>query len=227
MTEGAPSKPVRRSPLWRLAAALLVLVAVGAAVTARVVWEGEKAVAASTEALRAGDADAAIVHARDAAGWYAPGAPHVRVGYERLMSIAREAERRKLWQVSLFAYRAVVTASASTRWLLTPHATEAQEATNAIARIEGKVGERAPDASTEPAAALERAQLEALAEDVRPDRFFTAVLVASFIGMLVGLAGFLRFGLDDTGRVRLGRATPGVIAAGVGLVGYCLALYLA
>ena len=52
-----------------------------AAATLRVITSGEREIAASTDGLRAGDPHAATEHARRAAGWYAPGAPHVRVAY--------------------------------------------------------------------------------------------------------------------------------------------------
>ncbi|NUP14387.1 MAG: hypothetical protein HOW73_50800 [Polyangiaceae bacterium] len=210
-----------------LVASLLVVVALAAAATARVVWAGEKEVVKSTEALEKGDADDAIVHARAAALWYAPGAPHVRVAYARLMTIAKEAEQRKLWETALFAYRAIVTASKSTQWVTTPHAAEADEATRAIARIEAKTGVRAPEASTEPTNVIEQRILTSLAEDTRPSFFFRAVLGASFIGMLIGLASFMRFGVDESGRVRLVGAVPALVAAILGLVGYCAALFLA
>jgi hypothetical protein len=126
LVTGAANPTSRRGAVMRRVAwAILLLVAISAAVTARVVWAGEREIAASTDALKGGDADAAIVHARAAAYWYAPGAPHVRVAYERLFALAEEAEKRRLWATALFAYRAVISASASTTWLVTPHAEDA------------------------------------------------------------------------------------------------------
>jgi hypothetical protein len=209
-----------------LAAVLLVLI-IGGAATARVVWAGEREIALSTESLKAGDADDAIVHARAAALWYAPGAPHVRVAYERLLAIAKEAEDRRLWETALFAYRAIVTASTSTKWAVVPHEQDARHANEAIARIEAKVGVRAPQDATEPADVIEAQLLESLAAEPGPTAFHRALLAASFVAMIAGLAAFLRFGLDESGRVRFARATVALVAAGAGLVGYAAALFLA
>ena len=103
--------------LWAVAAAGLV---VGAATT-RVVVSGEKEVALSTAALKAGDAHGAAEHARRAAGWYMPGAPHVRVAYERLLALGTAAEGLGDRETALFAFRGVRTASIETQWLFAPH----------------------------------------------------------------------------------------------------------
>lgn len=231
MTEPAGDESPHRpgsARVWIAGSRLLfMLVLLVAAITVRVVWAGEGEIAKSSDALRAGDADDAIVHARAAALWYAPAAPHVRVAYGRLMALGREAEQRKAWRTALAAYRAVVTSFASTRWLIEPHRADAAEAEAAIARIEAKSGARAPLAATEPAAAVEQAQLTALATDVGPSAFWKLVLAASFLAMLAGLAIFLRLGLDETGRVQPARALPALAAAALGLVGYCAALLLA
>lgn len=206
---------------------LLAVVALGAAATLRVVWAGERELTKSTEALQAGNADEAIDHARAAALWYAPGATHVRVAYQRLLAIAKEAEERRLWDTALYAYRAVLTASNGSRWLTTPHAADADEATKSIARIEAKTSERPAAVASEPPEVLERDQLITLSQEVGPNTFYRAVLVAAFLGILIGLGVFLRYGLDETGRMHWGRATPALLVVGAGLVGYCVALYLA
>lgn len=215
------------SVLKRVAWALLLVVAVAAAITARVVWAGEREIAASTDALRAGDADGAITHAREAAYWYAPGAPHVGVAYARLFAVGEEAEKRKLWPTALFAYRAVITASASTRWLVTPHESDARAAERAVARIEAKVGERAPGTSTEPAEVFEAQLLGELAARPGPSSTSRALLAASFVAMLAGLAALLGLGLDESGRLRVSRAVPALLAAALGLVAWCVALFVA
>lgn len=222
-----PASPPGRGWLRKALVSLFIVVAIAAAATARVVWAGEKEIVKSTEALRTGDADRAITHARGAAYWYVPGAPHVRVAYGRLMTIAKEAERRRLWDTALFAYRAVQSASTSTRWIGAPHAEDAAEAARAIARIEASVGMRAPTPGTESREVLEQQLLASFAEDLGPSRFYRVVLVASFLAMLGGLGAFLLFGLEESGRVRLARATPALVAAALGLAGYCAALLLA
>ncbi len=228
-TEAPKTRPPARatSPFFRAVLFVLLAIAIAGAATLRVVWAGEAEIAKSTRALEKGDPDGAIVHARAAALWYAPGAPHVRVAYGRLLALAREAERRKLWETSLFAYRAIVTASESTKWLITPHARDADEAVRAIARIEARTGSRPPGLDTEPTEAIEASQLTALAEDQGPKRIMSAVLAASFLALIGGLAAFLRIGLDETGRVRLAGAVASGIVALAGVIGYCAALLLA
>jgi hypothetical protein len=204
---------------------MLAIVLVVAAVTARVVIAGEQAIASSTVALRAGDPEGAVVQAREAASWYAPGAPHVRVAYARLMAIGREAEARQRTDVALLAYRSVVTASASTRWLVRPHLGDVDQATRAIARIES-LGARPPALSTEPAPVMERQQLEALATDTSPSRLWVGILVASFVAWVAGLAWVL-LRIDETGRLAWSAARPGLAIAVVGISGYLAALFLA
>lgn len=206
---------------------LLAVVAIAAAATLRVVWAGERELKKSTEALQSGDADGAIDHARAAALWYAPGAPHVRVAYQRLIAIAKEAEERRLWDTALYAYRAVLTASNGSRWLTTPHAADADEAAKAIARIEAKTSERPAAVASDPPEMLERDQLVELSQEVGPSALYRAVLVGAFLAILVGLGVFVRYGLDETGRMHWGRGAPALLVVGAGLVGYCVALYLA
>lgn len=200
---------------------LLLLVLLVAAVMAKVVYSGEREIALSSEALRAGDAENAAVHARMAALWYTPGAPHVRVAYGRLMALGREAERRRLWDTALFSYRSVISASASTRWAVEPHATDVASAKEAIARIESRA------APSEPAEPVQAGQLDALAEPAGVAYFWTAALAASFAGMAGGLIGLLRRGLDESGRLDLRRGLLPTVVAMVGLVGYVAALLLA
>lgn len=130
--------PVRRS-IRRTLGRVIEVVAVGVMVlglaTARVVVAGEQEIAASTQALERGAAAEAIVHARSAAGWYAPGAPHVRLAYERLRALAIEAEQRRRHELALFAWRSIRTAALETRWLVVPHAADLERADAEIARL--------------------------------------------------------------------------------------------
>ncbi|MFO0549360.1 MAG: hypothetical protein U0271_13290 [Polyangiaceae bacterium] len=228
MSEPQPSGPsatVRK--LRAVIVTLLVVIGIGFAITVRVVISGEREIASSTKALRAGDAGGAIEHARAAALWYAPGAPHVRVAYGRLLSISREAERRRLWPVALEGYRSVVTASASTRHVVAPHGEDVEEAKTAIARIESRTGERPPLAAEEPPADVERTMLADLAEDSTPNRTWRAVLLGSFAVLAAGLVWVLRRGIDETGRLSLARSALGLVTAVAGLAGYLLALVFA
>jgi hypothetical protein len=198
------------------AAAVLGLVA--GAVSLRVVAAGESEIAASTAALRAGDAHEAAVHARRAAGWYAPGAPHVGVAYARLVALATAAEGLGDRELSLFAWRGVRTASIETRWLVSPHAADRARADAAIARLEA-AAPRPPGTRADPVPVIERTVLDALARDEAPRSGWVAALVVAFAAWTLGAAAFVARGVDASGRVVSRRAYPAglVAAAGVGL----------
>lgn len=207
--------------MTRLLRGLLLFVIVVAAIMARVVYSGEREIADSSAALRAGDADQAIIHARMAALWYTPGAPHVRVAYGRLMALGREAEERRLWDTALFAFRSVVSASAATRWAIEPHADDVAQAKEAIARIEArsKAGE-APEPMAPP-------KLAELASPGVIPVIWKLILGLSFLGMGGGLAALLRFGIDESGRLDRRRGLAPGIAAMIGLACYVAALFFA
>jgi hypothetical protein len=221
------TEPAARGRSRSALGALIGIIVVVAIATARVVVAGEAELAASTRALESGDAHEAAVRARAAALWYAPGAPHVAVAYGRLMAIGREAEKRKLDDVALFSYRAVTTASTSTRWAITPHQTDANEARTAIARIEGRSGERPPDRVTDPKEAMERAQLEALAVDQAARPAWVAGLAVSFLVLLSGLGWVWARAFDESGRLDWARARVATGIAGLGLIGYLLTWWAA
>jgi hypothetical protein len=201
---------------------MLVLVLLLCGITLRATLGGEREIALSTSALEAGDAAGAVAHARAAALWYVPGAPHVRVAYARLKAIGEEAEKRRNWQVALAAYRSISNASHATRWVLTPHRVEAQAAEEAVARVEAKLKELSPpnvDASER-----ETPPTKATSDDLAYLRY---VLAGSFGGAILGLLLLLRRGLDDTGRIAWKRAAPGLAITLLGTLAYLAALLLA
>jgi hypothetical protein len=134
VTTAAPPSPI--AWVLRIAKIAIVAGALVAAVTVRVIVAGEREIALSTAALRAGDPHEAAVHARRAAGFYAPGAPHVRVAYERLIALATKAETRGDSKLAAFAWQGVRTAAMETRWLVTPHAEDLERANAALARLQ-------------------------------------------------------------------------------------------
>jgi hypothetical protein len=207
---------------WAIAATGLV---VGAA-TARVVSSGEREVALSTAALEAGDAHAAAEHARRAAGWYAPGAPHVRVAYERLLALGTAAEGLGDRDMALYAFRGVRTAAIETRWLVAPHEDDRDKADRAIARLSARAP-RAPGLRTEPPATLEREQLEALARDEAPRTGWVVALVAGALTWAAGAIAVARRAVGATGIFDVRRALPGLAAAGAGVALWLLAIWRA
>ncbi|WP_438033569.1 hypothetical protein [Sorangium sp. So ce204] len=198
---------------------------VGAA-SLRVVAAGEREIAESTDALRAGDAHAAALHARRAAGWYAPGAPHVRVAYERLIALATAAEGLGRADTALFAWRAVRTAALETRWLTTPHAKDLELANAAIARLSA-AAPRPPGTRTEPAAAVERQHLAALARDEAPRVGWVVALVGAFAAWVAGAVWVVRRGVTVTGQWVWPRAAPGLAVCAAGVAVWLLAIWQA
>ena len=196
--------------------ALLVFTLVLAAFTLRVVVGGEREIAASTASLDRGDVHGAIEHARTSALFYAPGAPHVRVAYARLLAIGEEAERRREWDLALLAFRSVTTASHSTKWVVSPRAEDASVAAMSVERLEQKRAGAAAETFDLPARPLVRS--------ATPLRFS---LPAAFGALVCGLVLTLRRGLDESGRVRLGAAAPGLAITLVGTALYVVALVYA
>ncbi len=223
MNEAA--KPVRSAAIGAFRGLAVTGVLLGAA-TLRVVTSGERAIAASTAGLRAGDAHAATEHARRAAGWYAPGAPHVRVAYERLIALATTAEGLGDREASLYAWRAVRTASIETRWIVTPHHDDRQRADRAIARLEA-TAPRPPGTRTEPPASVEREQLEALSRDEAPRTPWVITLVLAAAAWIGGSLAVVRRGITAGGQIAWARATPGLLVTAAGIALWLLAIWRA
>jgi len=225
----APRRRARSRALSLFLGSFRALAIVGGligAATARVIVAGEREIAASTAALLAGDAHGAAEHARRAAGWYAPGAPHVRVAYERLIALATTAEGLGKLDVALYAWRGVRTAAIETRWLVTPHADDLARADRAIARL-AAAAPRPPGTRNEPPAVIERQQLEALARDDAPRTFWVAGLTASALAWIVGAVWVARRAITATGQIDWGRAAPGLLVTGAGVAMWLLSIWRA
>ena len=227
MTEARP--PARSAAIGLFVGAFRGVVIAGvlvAAATLRVVTSGEREIAASTDGLRAGDPHAATEHARRAAGWYAPGAPHVRVAYDRLIALATTAEGLGDREASLFAWRSVRTAAIETRWIVTPHEGDLDRANRAIARLEA-AAPRPPGTRNEPPASVEREQLEALSRDEAPRTPWVLALVLAAAAWISGAVLVVRRGITAGGQVSWGRATPGFAITIAGVALWLLAIWRA
>lgn len=200
--------------------------AILAILVTRVIVGGELAIMDSSEALLKGDPRAAVTHAKVAALYYAPGAPHVRVAYGRLFAIARAAEERRDPELALVAYHAIRSASLSTRWLVIPHEDDLRNAERAIARLEA-LTPRPPEKSLETPEAFERSLLEKMTERPAVDRGWMVALVAAFVAMAAGALLVLRRAVDESGRFAPGRAKLGLLVFGLGLVLWLSAAYFA
>lgn len=230
MTRAAGERPAPRRlaiALGALRGAALLGVLLGA-VTVRVIVAGEQEIAESTEALRGGDAHAAAVHARRAAGWYAPGAPHVRVAYERLIALATAAEGLGKVELALVAWRGVRTAALETRWLVTPHEADLARANEAIARLSA-AQPRPPGTRTEPAAVVEREHLLALTRDEAPRTPWVVALVLGFAAWVGGAVWATRraAAARADGSLAWRAAMPGVLLGAAGVAAWLLAIWRA
>lgn len=208
-----------------LRVALGVGVVVGA-LYARVITSGERELAASTAGLRAGDAHEAAVRARRAAGYYAPGAPHVRVAYERLGALAVKAEGLGDRELALLAWRGVRSAAIETRWLRTPHAEDLERANQAIARLSASAP-RPPGTRSEPPAKLEREHLAELTRDEAPRAPWVLALVVALAAWMGGAAVMVRRGVSATGHVAWRRALPGLVVTCAGAALWLIAVWRA
>ena len=212
--------------ILRAAKVLFVTGVLFAAVSARVVFSGEREIAASTAALRSGDPHEAVFHARRAAGYYAPGAPHVRVAYDRLVALATKAEQVGDRATALYAWQSVRSAALETRWIVTPHAADLDRANTNIARLQA-TQERTPDMRVEPTAVLEREALASLTRDESPHIPWVIALVAGFLAWTLGAALTLRRAVTTTGQLLWTKARLPVALTALGVALWLVSIWRA
>ena len=206
----------------RLLLSAAIVIAACGAVTARVIVAGEQEIAASTEALEAGDAWEATVRARRAASWYAPGAPHVTVAYDRLIALARAAEKRKKYDIALFAWRSVRTAQLETRWVTVPHAAKLDLANREIARLMAQ-----QDTSSEDKETLAAEHLELLSADETPRLLWSVTLILAFVIWALGIGLWSRRVAGPGGRTDWSKARLPAVLTAVGIALWLLAVWRA
>lgn len=219
-----PSTKMRWLVLVLQSLALIGLV-IGAA-TVRVIAAGEREITLSTAALRQKDPHEAIVHARRAAGWYAPGAPHVSAAYQRLIALAIAAEGLGQTETALFAWNAVRGSALETRWLVTPHEEDLVRANQAIASLmskaPGPLGTRA-----DPPSVLEQRYLDDLLKDEAPRVPWISALVAAFGAWTSGAYLFARKAISPTGRILWDKAKLYLALLSLGILVWVLAYFQA
>ncbi|HLM72625.1 MAG TPA: hypothetical protein VK459_08035, partial [Polyangiaceae bacterium] len=221
-----PQTPGASHAAKRVILGIAAVAVVTGAATIRVILAGEREIAQSTAALRAGNPHEAAVHARRAAGWYAPGAPHVRVAYDRLIALATAAEGLGNREIALLAWNGVRTAAIETKWIVQPHAEDLERANRAIARISAATP-LPLGANAEPAPVLERKYLETLARDESPRTGWIAALVVAFAAWIGGAVHLARRALTPSGRVLWGKALPGIVTIALGALLWILAYWRA
>lgn len=191
----------------------------------RVRIEGDRELRTAEALSASGKTEQAIVHARRAAEWYAPGAPHVPAAYDKLVALARLSESRSDSSTALLAWQAVRHAALSSRWARVAYDDKLVQANAAIARIAA----RSPSAATiaaPPPEELRDSLAEGLARDVHPRTPWVMVLLAGFMLMAGGVGWFLRNGFDAE-KLVWSRAKWGIILAAVGAASWAVGVWLA
>jgi len=190
----------------RASLALTLVVLAFAAMTVRVVHDGEQALAASDDAFNRGDLANAVLFARRAAIAYAPGAPHTRAALARLRAVAVGSEGVGDPASARLAWGAVRAAALETRFFIEPYAADREEADRALARLVSEPGAGDAEARTR---ALARAR-EALARIPGPSPAGSLLLVLG-----LGLAAVGTGWVALRGITREGRLIPRAFSVGV------------
>jgi hypothetical protein len=180
------------SAIWLKRAALGMLLGVLtlAALTARMIVEGEAELKSSDAAFDRGDLAEATLHARRAATFYAPGAPHVAAAFERMRAIALGAESQGDVNMARRAWGAVRSAVLETRHFALPHAEELALANANLARLIAS----SPGGDRQTAARL-------LARDETPRAPWVLVLGLGFLLFASGLILAVRRGVSPSGEM--------------------------
>lgn len=207
----------------RVSLALTLVVLALAAMTFRVVQDGEAALAESDRAFNRGDLANAVLYARRAAIAYAPGAPHTRAALARLRAVAVGSEGTGDIPSARLAWGAIRAAAFETRFVVAPYAAEREEADRALARL------LTEPASTDPAArARSLAKARALlAQTPGPAPAASALLLAGLFLAAAGLGVLALRGLTREGRVLPRGFWLGVALFAAGVACWTLAAYQA
>ena len=209
--------------LQQLALLAFFLVLIGAALSTRVVLEGQSELAQSDTAFDGGNLRPALEHARRSATLYVPGAPHVDRAYERLIAIALGAEAAGQPKTAFLAWQGVRSAALESRHVWLSHPAELERANQNLSRLEvlargsGEADQRA----------VQRLAFDRLRADGAPAPGWIAVLGTGFLLALAGLALFAFRGLDKTGRISVRRAQLGLALFAIGAACWTLAAYRA
>jgi hypothetical protein len=195
-----------------VAAFLLTVISVRVVTSARSeLREGERQ-------LARGDRDAAVVHLRRAARWYAPFSPYHVHALDQLTQLAREAEQRGDTEGALAAYRSVRGAIMATRSFYIPERARLDRANQRIAALMAELPAPGIDAG-KTKAQIAREHLALLTAIPGPDNFWTCVLLAGFACWVGSAFAFSVRAIDDEDRWVWPevRRWGGMIALGFGL----------
>ncbi|MFW5925525.1 MAG: hypothetical protein ACOC9O_00055 [Myxococcota bacterium] len=209
---GSRGRWVRRAAQWLGMAGVVVAV-----LLVRVVVASQHELEQAAELQREGDVDAAIVHLRRAARWYAPGNPYVTDALEALATVARQAERQGDRERALFAWRSVRAAILSTRSFYVPHAERLARADTRIAELMASLDPPPIDAGKS-RAELKAEHLALLRSVDRPHVGWTLLLLLGFAAWVGGAFTFAVRAIDEEDRIVRAQALRWGGVIGLGLV---------
>jgi hypothetical protein len=207
---------VVRFALRALAIGALVL----SAFTVRVVLSARAELELGDRQRDDGDAEAAVLHYRRAARWYAPLSPYHERALVELGRIAAGAEMEGNVELALSAHRAVRSAVLSTRSFYVPERARLEAANRRIAALMAGLPPPPMD-SGKSRAQLEREHLALLQHDPDPKLGWTLLLLAGFFGWVFGAFAFTQRAIDDDDRF-----VPREALRWGAVIGVCFALFV-
>ena len=184
----------------------------------RVVTSSRSELEAADAARADGQTEAAVVHYRRAARWYAPGNPYSEEALSKLGTIGRESEEAGDVELALSAWRAIRAAIMSSRSFYTPHRDRLEAANARIAALMAREPPPPIDAGkTEDE--LRREHLALLTQTTRPSILWTVVLLLGFSAWVFGAFAFVTRAIDEEDRLvpAPARRWGTIILVGLGL----------
>lgn len=200
-------------------AACVVVLFAGVA-TLRAVLDGEREIAASDAAFDANDLHATIAHARRAASAYAPGAPHVERGYQRLLAVARGAEATGRPEIAMLAWQAERAAVLESASFWHPFAGRLEEANRNLARLSASKSLAEAERAEIAQRLFKQAQRES--SEQTP---WGALLAGGLLIAALGLGWFAARALAPDGRIEWLRGRWGLLTFGLGAALWALAAF--
>ncbi|MEM7447655.1 MAG: hypothetical protein AAF355_05375 [Myxococcota bacterium] len=174
----------------------------------------------------AGDLEAAALHYRRAIRWYLPGSPFAEKAVQRLVRLAREADRQEERLRALRLWRSLRAAILSIRSTYLPFPKRVRLANERIASLVAMSPESADarSSSYDQRLQLQRRQLS---ESIGPAAPALCVLLAGFLLWLCGLSWFAMHGLDESGRLKWRLAVRSVLVSLFGFTIFAVGMILA
>ena len=179
--------------------AALVIAALFLVVAARVVTGAKAELEIAERHAQEGDLEAAIVHYRRAARWYAPFSPYHVQALGALGRIGAEAEQKPDVELALSAYRAVRSAILSTRSFYVPERERLEAADKRIASLMAGLPPPQMDAGKS-REQLEQEHLALLEHDPDPKLGWTLLLLLGFAAWVGGAFAFTLRAIDSEDR---------------------------